>query len=80
VLFNPAAVDHSTSSRGREKQNAVSKYPVESIRRSFRAMLHARGTAARAFTELQERGFIECMTKGAFSRQALHATEWRLTW
>ena len=28
----------------------------------------------------QERGFIDCMTKGAFSRKALHATEWRLTW
>jgi hypothetical protein len=32
-----------------------------------------------AFVELQERGFIECLTKGAFSRKVLHATEWRLT-
>jgi hypothetical protein len=30
--------------------------------------------------ELQERGFIDCMTKGAFSRKAPHASEWRLTW
>jgi hypothetical protein len=33
-----------------------------------------------AFAELQERGFIDCMTKGAFSRKAMHASEWRLTW
>jgi uncharacterized LabA/DUF88 family protein len=33
------------------------------------------GTAQRAFVELQERGFIDCMTKGAFSRKVLHATE-----
>ena len=39
----------------------------------------ARGTAARAFAELQERGFIELVTKGAFSRKAPHASEWRLT-
>ena len=36
--------------------------------------------ASRLFSSLQERGFIDCMTKGAFSRKALHATEWRLTW
>src|SRR4029077_15251764 len=40
----------------------------------------ARGTAQRALVELQERGFVDCMTKGAFSRKAPHATEWRLTW
>jgi hypothetical protein len=37
------------------------------------------GTASRAFAELQERGFIECATQGAFSRKAPHASEWRLT-
>jgi hypothetical protein len=40
----------------------------------------ARGTAQRALVELQELGFIECMTKGAFSRKVSHASEWRLTW
>jgi hypothetical protein len=49
-----------------------------SIRRADRCNI-ARGTAQRAFVELQERGFIDCM-KGAFSRKAPHATEWRLTW
>lgn len=51
-----------------------------SIRRASVRCNIARGTAQRAFVELQERGFIDCMTKGAFSRKALHATEWRLTW
>ena len=37
------------------------------------------GTAQRAFAELQDRGFIELVTKGAFSRKAPHASEWRLT-
>jgi hypothetical protein len=51
-----------------------------SVRRASERCKIARGTAARAFVELQESGFIECMTKGAFSRKAPHATEWRLTW
>jgi hypothetical protein len=51
-----------------------------SIRRASERCNIARGTAARALVELQERGFIECMTKGAFSRKAPHASEWRLTW
>jgi hypothetical protein len=51
-----------------------------SVRRASERCNIARGTAQRAFAELQERGFIDCMTKGAFSRKALHATEWRLTW
>jgi hypothetical protein len=51
-----------------------------SVRRASDRCNIARGTAQRAFAELQERGFIDCMTKGAFSRKALHATEWRLTW
>lgn len=29
--------------------------------------------------ELQDRGFIECVTPGAFSRKIRHAAEWRLT-
>ena len=51
-----------------------------SVRRASERCRIARGTAARSFRELEERGFIECMTKGAFSRKAPHATEWRLTW
>ena len=51
-----------------------------SIRRASERCNIARGTAARAFVELQERGFIDCMTKGAFNLKAPHASEWRLTW
>src|SRR5260370_19522097 len=40
----------------------------------------ARGTVSRAFIKLQERGFIECMTKGGFNRKTPHASEWRLAW
>lgn len=40
----------------------------------------ARGTARKALAELQERGFIECVTPGGFNRKAPHASEWRLTW
>ncbi len=36
-------------------------------------------TATRAFHELVEHGFIECVTPGGFSRKVRHATEWRLT-
>jgi hypothetical protein len=36
-------------------------------------------TAGRAFRELIDHGFIECVTPGGFSRKVRHATEWRLT-
>ena len=36
-------------------------------------------TACRAFRELVDKGFIECVTPGGFSRKVRHATEWRLT-
>jgi hypothetical protein len=39
----------------------------------------AKGTAARAFSELVERGFIELAQAGAFSFKTRHAAEWRLT-
>jgi hypothetical protein len=39
----------------------------------------ARNTAARALAELQDRGFVECVTPGAFSLKTRHAAEWRLT-
>jgi hypothetical protein len=51
-----------------------------SVRQASERCNIARGTASHAFTELQERGFIECVTKGAFSRKVQHASEWRLTW
>jgi DNA-binding transcriptional regulator YhcF (GntR family) len=50
-----------------------------SVRRASERCNIARGTAQRAFAELQERGFIELVTKGAFSRKSPHASEWRLT-
>ena len=50
-----------------------------SIRRASERCNIARGTAQRAFADLQERGFIELVTKGAFSRKSPHASEWRLT-
>lgn len=36
-------------------------------------------TAARAFSELVERGFIELAQAGAFTFKTRHAAEWRLT-
>jgi hypothetical protein len=50
-----------------------------SVRRASQRCNIARGTAQRAFADLQERGFIELVTKGAFSRKSPHASEWRLT-
>jgi hypothetical protein len=51
-----------------------------SVRRASERCNIARGTAHRASAELEERGFVDCMTKGAFSRKVPHASEWRLTW
>lgn len=39
----------------------------------------AKDTANRALRELVEKGFIECVTPGGFSRKTPHAAEWRLT-
>ncbi|MHC4053399.1 hypothetical protein [Bradyrhizobium sp. 25ACV] len=50
-----------------------------SVRRASERCNIARGTASRAFVELQDRGFIECMTKGGFNRKLPHASEWKLT-
>jgi DNA-binding transcriptional MocR family regulator len=51
-----------------------------SVRNLARRCNVAPATVCRALNELQERGFIECVTKGAFSRKTPHASEWRLTW
>jgi hypothetical protein len=40
-----------------------------------RTVQHRTQDPQRAFAELQERGLIDCMTKEAFNRKALHATE-----
>jgi hypothetical protein len=50
-----------------------------SVRRASERCNIARGTASRAFVELQDRGFIECATKGGFNRKLPHASEWKLT-
>ncbi len=39
----------------------------------------SKNTAARALQDLEERGFIERATPGAFHHKVRHATEWRLT-
>lgn len=50
-----------------------------SVRRAAQRCRVAKDTAARAFDELIDRGFIECTSKGAFSLKVRHASEWRLT-
>jgi hypothetical protein len=39
----------------------------------------SKDTAAKSFKNLEERGFIECVTLGGFSRKDPHASEWRLS-
>jgi DNA-binding transcriptional regulator YhcF (GntR family) len=50
-----------------------------SVRAAAKELDIGLATAKRALDKLQERGFIVCMTKGAFSRKNRHASEWRLT-
>jgi Helix-turn-helix domain len=50
-----------------------------SVRTAAERCRIAKDTAARAFKELEELRFIECMQKGAFSYKVRHATEWRIT-
>jgi hypothetical protein len=38
-----------------------------------------KSTAARALSELERLGFIECRSKGGFNCKIRHASEWRLT-
>lgn len=49
------------------------------VRDAAAALRIGTATASRALTELQERGFLVPVTKGAFSFKKRHATEWRLT-
>ena len=50
-----------------------------SVRDAARLAHVAPGTAQKSFEALQERGFIKCRKKGAFSVKSRHATEWELT-
>ena len=51
-----------------------------SVRRLAERCHLAPGTVTKALRELQDRGFIECVTQGSFNRKVQHASEWRLTW
>jgi DNA-binding MarR family transcriptional regulator len=50
-----------------------------SVRDAAKSLKIGKSTAAKAIQQLQDRGFIVEITKGAFSRKNRHATEWRLT-
>jgi DNA-binding MarR family transcriptional regulator len=50
-----------------------------SVRDAAKSLKIGKSTAAKAIQQLQDRGFIVEVTKGAFSRKIRHATEWRLT-
>ena len=50
-----------------------------SVREAVAALNIGKTTACRAMQALQDRGFIVCTRKGAFSLKTRHATEWRLT-
>ncbi|MBZ6079182.1 helix-turn-helix domain-containing protein [Microvirga puerhi] len=39
----------------------------------------SKNTAARAFIDLEQKGFIRCMQQGHFNRKSRHAAEYRLT-
>ncbi len=50
-----------------------------SIRAAAKALGVSKTTAAKAFADLQDRGFIEAMMVGGFNVKNRRATEWRLT-
>jgi hypothetical protein len=54
---------------------------IFSVRQAAKALHASKDTAARAFDELQARGFIAVRRKGGFNlkEQKGQATEWRLT-
>lgn len=51
-----------------------------SVREAAEAVDVSIPTANRCLAELQEKGFIRCTQKGAFSRKVSHASLWRYTW
>jgi hypothetical protein len=52
---------------------------VYSVRCAADELSIGKSTADRALDDLQDRGFIVAMKKGAFSLKQRHASEWRLT-
>jgi hypothetical protein len=50
-----------------------------SVRAAAEELKIGLATASRALADLQDRGFIVPMKRGAFSRKVRHASEWRLT-
>ncbi len=50
-----------------------------SARDAARTCNLSKDTATKAFRQLVDLGFIECVTPGGFSRKVRHAAEWRLT-
>jgi DNA-binding transcriptional MocR family regulator len=50
-----------------------------SVRRASEECNISKGTAAKAFKELQSKGFIALEKEGSFSYKLRHAAEWRLT-
>ena len=54
-------------------------YLAMSAREAAAHICSSKATAARVFVELQDRGFIELVFKGTFSRQTARASEWRVT-
>lgn len=50
-----------------------------SVREAAKRLGIAPNTAARAFNELEEKGFIKPKQKGAFAWKVRHATSWILT-
>jgi len=50
-----------------------------SVREGAKALRIGKTKAAEALQMLQDRGFIQIMTRGGFNRKDRHATEWLLT-
>jgi DNA-binding transcriptional MocR family regulator len=69
-------IEIATRYGGPETNNGRIPY---SVREAASALHVGKSTAARAFIQLQDRGFIVEMQKGAFSLKVRHATLWRLT-
>lgn len=69
-------IEMATRYAGDGSNNGRLPYAVRDAVKSLRI---GKSTAGRALDELQDRGFIVPVLKGAFSLKTKHATEWRLT-
>ena len=72
--------DELLASGGRVRPPSPQKLLGLSVRRAAERCNIAKDTASRAFQELDERGFVDCVTRGAFNRNSMHATEWQTWW